>query len=131
MGTLYYKTDDGKYHDIFESCNAISIVKDLREEDYMTKPESEKRYIVVADGYEFASYGSEMYLLGDFSSREKAEECVKENTIKNPDHAPEDASYDLVPRIIEIDSDTAFPLVKSNYCDDEYRNDYYIGGYIE
>lgn len=131
MGTLYYKTDDGKYHDIFESCNAVSIVKDLREEDYMKKPKSEKRYLVVADGYEFASYGSEMFLLGDFSSREKAEECVKENTIKNPDHEPEDTKYDLVPRIMEIDSDTAFPLVKKEYCDDEYRNDYYLGGYIE
>ena len=83
------------------------------------KEHSEKRYIVVADGYEFASYGSEMYLLGDFSSREKAEECVKGNTIKNPDHEPEDRKYDLVPRIIEINSDTAFPLVKKKYCDDE------------
>ena len=95
------------------------------------KEHSEKRYLVVADGYEFASYGSEMYLLGDFSSKEKAEECVKENTIKNPYHEPEDTKYDLVPRIIEINSDTAFPLVKKEYCEDEYRTAHYIGGYIE
>lgn len=95
------------------------------------KEHSEKRYLVVADGYEFSSYGSEMFLLGDFSSKEKAEECVKENIIKNPYHEPEDTKYDLVPRIIEINGDTVFPLVKKEYCDDEYRNDYYIGGYIE
>lgn len=91
-----------------------------------------KRYLVVADGYYFGSYGTEMYLLGDFSSKELAEECVKNNTKKDPKPDKHGKSYDLVPRIIEVDSDKTYPLIKDdNGYFDEYTTDVYLGGYCE
>ena len=85
-------------------------------------------YVVVADGYAFEGYGSEMYLLGVFTSKELAAKCVAENTKKNPYHG----AYDLVPKIMELEGDKTFPLVGAyNPYDTVYKNDNYIGGYIE
>lgn len=91
-------------------------------------------YVVVADGYEFGSYGTEMYLLGVFTSEELAAKCVEENTKKDPYYDPNDKPglYDLVPKIIEVEGDKTYPLVRSNDPHEIiYQNDHYIGGYIE
>lgn len=112
-------------------------------------------YVVVADGYEFGSYGSEMYLLGVFTSKELAEKCVVENTKKEPyfkqgitvakeasdriiaaideyDSNDKPGEYDLVPKIIEVEGDKTYPLVRANDPHEiVYQNDHYIGGYIE
>jgi len=112
-------------------------------------------YVVVADGYVFESYGSEMYLLGVFTSKELAEKCVEENTKKEPyfkqgitvpkevsdkiiaaideyDSNDKPGLYDLVPKIIEVEGDITFPLVRTNEpYETVYKNDHYIGGYIE
>ena len=91
-------------------------------------------YVVVADGYEFEGYGSAMYLLGVFTSKELAAKCVAENTKKNPYHEANDKPglYDLVPTIIEVEEDKTFPLVRTDKSyETAYKNDNYIGGYIE
>ena len=91
-------------------------------------------YVVVADGYVFESYGTEMYLLGVFTSKELAEKCVEENTKKDPYYKPntKPGLYDLVPEIMEIEGDKTFPLVRTaDPHEIVYQSDYYIGGYIE
>lgn len=88
-------------------------------------------YVVVADGYVFESYGSEMYLLGVFTSKELAEKCVEENTKDDPLYDKPGVYY-LVPEIIEVEGDKTFPLVRTDEpYEAVYKNDHYIGGYIE
>ena len=112
-------------------------------------------YVVVADGYVFEGYGSAMYLLGVFTSKELAAKCVAENTKKEPyfkqgitvakevsdkiiaaideyDSNNKSGLHDLVPKIIEVEGDKTFPLVKTDEpYETVYKNDNYIGGYIE
>lgn len=91
-------------------------------------------YVVVADGYVFESYGSAMYLLGVFTSKELAAKCVAENIKKDPHYEQNDKPgvYDLVPEIIEVEGDKTFPLVRTDEpYETVYASDHYIGGYIE
>lgn len=71
-----------------------------------------KVYVVTQDGY-LQGYGSEIYLVGVFTEKKKAEKA---------------ASAELA-YITEIQLDKAFPLVKSKWGG--VGNDYYLGGYFE
>jgi hypothetical protein len=76
-------------------------------------------YVVTANGWR-EGYGANIYLMGVFTSRKKAQEAAHE--------LPYSTQINGVP------IDKAFPL-KRDYdnCleDDNYSNQYYLGGYCE
>lgn len=78
-----------------------------------------KVYVVIEEGYHLG-YGSNLYLIGVFDNKEDAEK-IKNNAI-DPENYPR--------RIIEINKNTEFPLSRG-YFEDEYENDYPLGGYVE
>ncbi|MBP5597963.1 MAG: hypothetical protein J6Y02_21525 [Pseudobutyrivibrio sp.] len=78
-----------------------------------------KIYVVIEEGYH-SGYGSNPYLIGVFDNKEDAEKI--ENNAIDPENYPRS--------IIEIDKNTEFPLNPTRF-EDEYENDYPLGGYVE
>ena len=83
-------------------------------------------YVVVANGYFFDGWGSELYLLGVFTSEEKAQKCVKDNT-----KSSRGSSKKLIPAIHKIRLDEDYPLKPSKFIDYVYNGSVYLGGYCE
>lgn len=71
-------------------------------------------YVVTADGWG-EGYGAEIYLVGVFSDKKKAEEVRKEEGGK----------------MTEVALDEIYPLKESDMFVDVYGNDKYLGGYVE
>ncbi len=70
-------------------------------------------FVVTDDGYEHG-WGAEIYLIGVFTDKDKAEKALKKT------HRG---------KIKEIPMDKAFPLKKDTF--DDYHNGFYLGGYAE
>lgn len=70
-------------------------------------------YVVTADGIKH-SYGSSMYLIGVYDTKEKAQKVCDENKDWKAD-------------ITEITVNETCPLTKDKYGD--YSNGYFLGGY--
>ena len=68
-----------------------------------------KVYVVMSDTWNMG-YGSEIYLIGVFKDKEKAEQVAN--------------TYDGVGMITEVTLDALYPIVNGS-------NDKYLGGYIE
>ena len=83
-------------------------------------------YVVVANGYFFDGWGSELYLLGVFTSEEKAQKCVKDNTKRS-----RGSSEKLIPAIHKIRLDEDYPLKTCEFIDYIYEGSVYLGGYRE
>lgn len=73
-----------------------------------------KLYVVTANG-ELGGYGSEIYLVGVFTSQEAAENAMVNNALQY--------------NITEVIQDKVYPLVKES--DTYYDNANYLGGYVE
>lgn len=75
-------------------------------------------YVVTADGY-CDGYGSEIYLIGVFKDEETANAMV-------------DKYPDLEISIAEVEFGKEYPLVANHHgWGDTYKNNKYIGGYVE
>ena len=75
----------------------------------------ETLYVVTADGYKH-SYGSYIYLIGVYDTREKAQKVCEENK-------------DWEAEVKEITVNTTYPLTTDIFGD--YSNDHCLGGYDE
>ena len=77
-------------------------------------------YVVTANGWR-EGYGANIYLMGVFTSRKKAQEVTH------------NLPYSM--QIDEVPIDKLFPLKRDydNYSEyyDNYSNQYYLGGYVE
>ena len=93
-----------------------------------------KVFIVTFNGYR-DNYGSDIYLLGVYSSREKAEEACKKavsdmraiNRAHPNDYYPYDPE-NHEPNIEEIDLDKSKPIGGDEYV---FNTDICLGGYCE
>lgn len=87
-----------------------------------------KVYIVTFDGYHFDSYGSEIYLLGVYSSREKAEEAVKKAVADMKAMGDEYDSDVNKPNIEEVELNESKRIFEYSF---EFKTDVCLGGYCE
>jgi len=101
------------YKDILEKLKNLSGMVKFRRSDMA------KVYVVIEEGYH-EDYGSYPYLIGVFDNKEDAEK-IKDNAIDPEGYTRE---------IIEIEKNKEFPL-NPGYFEDEYENDYPLGGYAE
>ncbi len=76
-----------------------------------------KVYVVTADAWEMG-YGVEMYLIGVFTDKAKADEVAKEYE--------EDMGI-----VTEATLDEIYPLKRMDSYWSERSNDKYLGGYVE
>lgn len=72
-------------------------------------------FVVTCNGYR-EGYGSELYLVGVFTSEEEVKAAKS-----NPN-----LQYD----VIKVPLGKVFPMEKTEYCNN-YSNENYIGGYFE
>mgnify|MGYP000897826721 CR=1 FL=1 len=95
---------------------------------------SENLYLVTCDGHA-GGYGSEIYLVGIFTTKEQAEAAINQvnldiNTVlRNKDDDFDDHDYC---HITLANKDTVYLMRPgSSYWWDEFSNDKYLGGYCE
>ena len=82
-----------------------------------------KVYLVRFDGLVANKFGVELYLLGVYDTRDKAEEAVK--TLPDEIKSAPDAEY---VKIVECDLNKTLEVEKSFWS---YETDVYLGGYAE
>lgn len=82
-----------------------------------------KVYLVRIDGLVDNDYGVDLYLLGVYDTRDKAEEAVK--TLPDEIKSAPDAEY---VKIVECDLNKTLEVEKSFWG---YETDVYLGGYME
>ena len=87
----------------------VNIVEVQNKENRMNK----KVYVITENGY-LLNWGVEIYLKGVFFNKEEAERQVLKDGGK----------------ITEIEANKIFPL-KGEPFDNEWSNNYYLGGYVE
>lgn len=86
------------------------------------RPYSNKRYLVVFDGYE-GGYGSEFFILGLYFTMVDADEAIS--------RVVEDAHVDRkIFGVIELEEGKTYQTSYSKR-DETYETDKYIGGYCE
>ena len=85
-------------------------------------------YLVTMEGY-YGGYGSAIYALGIFPSKDKAKEAAEEQKKIIGDMA-EYTITGLAPNIVYSMQPNISPISGQVFTD-EYKNDNYIGGYIE
>ncbi len=88
----------------------------------------EKLFLVTFNGYHFDEYGSEIYLLGIYSSREKAEEAVKKAVADMKAMGDEYDGDVNEPNIEEIELDESKHIFKNDWA---FKTDVCLGGYAE
>lgn len=116
--------------DKYEPILAKQIVEWLKDYKRLLKEErkTKKLFLVTFNGYHFDPYGSKIYLLGIYSSREKAEEACNK------------AEFYMKAMSDEYDGDVNKPTIKEVELDEfkrvfekssEFRTDVCLGGYAE
>ena len=93
---------------------------------------NDELYLVACDGCQ--SYGVEMYLVGIFTSLEKAQNAAVQvnlyiNTCLKDKFGADNHQSKNYCRIITAEKDITYPMKSSNW--DDFLNDKYIGGYVE
>lgn len=124
--TPTYHNPDWSITDLVSISEILKLIDKCATESEVN--EFKKLFLVTFNGYHFDGYGSEIYLLGVYSSREEAEKACDKAEVDMKAMSDEYDTEIHKPTINEVELDNS-KLIFEN--DHEFKTDVCLGGYAE